>query len=767
MRNRITIIIFLMLCFFTNNAQSLKGLVTDGESHEPIPYASIVLNDLEGNFLEGVSTNDEGLYLLEYKNGTYNLVLSFMGYETINKEITIDGNQGLDFNMKNTITNLDEITVTAERTTVQQMIDKKVINVGSDILSSGGDASTVLSQLSEIDADENGRVSLRGNENVSILVNGKPSPLDNEELLQQISSNEISQIEIITSPSAKYQASGLTGIINIITNKKVRKGLSITTNANVNTLGGYNPKISFQYGQSKVNVKLGGGYSKRIYKTNRILMRSGTESFTQFTDYGYDGNIYSINGGLDWFISENDEFSISTNYRDNGHDLTNISSINQNNNEIKQDRFNSHSHITLNTNANYRHYFNEKKSFLELDAQISDNSNILKSDFRPNLEVLDNHLNNNVLISNVALDYSNNINDKLKIETGLLWNRQTLSNEKNQFDENNEIFVIDKFENTKSTYALYGMVNYKINKLTIQTGLRGEHYQRDAHLISEETKVSNTFNNLFPSLHLKYGINKKQSLSLGYNRRTSRPSLGQVNPNPFQSNEFSVNQGNPSLEPEFSNNIELSYQYKIEIISFSPEVSYRKKNQVITPYQFINEAGLTERTYLNNGNSDAIGFGLTANLNFPKWLKTDFSYNWFYEKFREDQLDFERNYSKNSRLTLKNTFTFSKKTNLVTTWRYSFRNESFNSNTKVNQNIDIAIRQKILKNKGSISLRVTDIFNTRVWDGETIGEDFTQKFRNKPKSRVAHLAFSYTFDGGEKLKNRNKKSRKYESGVVH
>ncbi len=764
---RFTLLFILIFCFSNNYAQSIKGQIKDAENQDPIPYATLILNDLEGNYLEGVTTDDDGKYVLKYKKGKYNLEISFMGYETLHKEIIFDGDIELDFNMKNALTTLDEVTVTAERTTIQQMIDKKVIHVGTDILSSGGDATTVLSQLSEIDADETGRVSLRGNENVNILINGKPSPLDNAELLQQISSDEISQIEIITSPSAKYQASGLTGIINIITHKKVRKGLSITTNANVNSLGGYNPKISFQFGHSNLNFKLGGGYRKRISKNHNFQIRNGAEPFSQFTDYSYDGNIYLLNGGIDWFISDKDELSINVDYKNNGHDLTNISSIFVDNSIFNQDRFNVHSHITFNSNANYRHYFNEKKGFLEVDAQVSDNANILSNNFVPNIDILDNEVNNDVLISNLALDFSDEINENLKIEAGLLWNRSVYENIRNQYDEMGSTTLFDNFKNRRSTYAIYGLANFKINKLTIQTGLRGERYQRNANLITEGTKVSNTFNNLFPTLHLSYKVSDEQSINLGYNRRTSRPRLGQVNPNPFQSNEFSVTRGNPSLEPEFSNNIELTYHYKKEIFSISSDISYRLKSNVITAYQFVNDEDLTERTYLNNGKSDALGFGINTKINFPKWFATDFSYNWFYEKFRTDRLDFVRNHSKSSRFTFKNTFTFSKKTNLVATWRYSFANELFNRNIKTNQDIELAIRQKILKNKGSLTLRVTDIFNTRGWEGLILGEDFTQQFQYKPISRVVHLAFSYTFKGGEKIKKRNKKSRKYDSGVVH
>ena len=213
---------FIFLLIFISQmsfAQSLKGIVREATTQEPIPYATILLKNTTDEFIEGVTTDADGKYFLKTKKGTYKVEVSFIGYEKIVMDVTINKPQQLDFKLAKGIATLDEVTVVAEQTTVQQLIDKKVVNVGKDLLSSGGDAATVLSQLSEVQADENGNISLRGSSNVNVLVNGKPSPLSTSELLLEIPSSTIAKIEIITSPSAKYQANGLTGIINIITNK--------------------------------------------------------------------------------------------------------------------------------------------------------------------------------------------------------------------------------------------------------------------------------------------------------------------------------------------------------------------------------------------------------------------------------------------------------------------------------------------------------------------------------------------------------------------
>ena len=210
--------------------------------------------------------------------------------------------------------------------------------------------------------------SLRGSSNVNVLVNGKPSPLSTSELLLEIPSSTIAKIEIITSPSAKYQANGLTGIINIITNKKVQKGLSLNTNLNANSLGGYGTNLGMKYGLSKINYRIGTSYRKNIFKNSNSQIRSGIRPFEQVADFEFNGDIYKINGGIDWFVTENDEISVSANYTDNGHNLNTEANIIEDNIQTPQDVFGQHSHKTLSANGNYRHYFQERKAFLELDA---------------------------------------------------------------------------------------------------------------------------------------------------------------------------------------------------------------------------------------------------------------------------------------------------------------------------------------------------------------------------------------------------------------
>jgi len=758
----IVFIIISMLAFFNVQSQSLTGIIKDKNTNERIPYATVILKNTNGTFLNGTTTNEKGNYQIAQKAGDYTIEVSFIGYKKYTSTLTLTEKTVLNIALEIDETKLEEVIVKSETTTVQQLIDKKVVNVGKDLLSSGGDATQVLNQLSEINTDVNGTLSFRGSQNVNVLVNGKPSPLSTSELLQQIPADEIHKIEIITSPSAKYQANGLTGIINIITKNKVQKGLNITTSTSVNNMGAYSGRTAISYGQSKLSYQLGASYTKNKSESERIRERSGTNSFTQLTDYNFNGDIYRINGGIDWFANANNEFSVGLNYTINNHDFNNKGRILQDNSSTFQTSLGSHSHKTTTINGNYRHNFSNKDDFLEIDAQLSYNTNDIENDFRPNLAVLDYVSDDVVFISNTAIDYSGTLNDNLRLEAGGLWNHENLNNTRIALDQNNIQFDESRFENTESTYAIYGLIKYDANKLKAQFGLRGELFERNTQLFTDNATVKNDFANVFPSLHLSYDVQEDQVMTFGLNRRTSRPSLWQLNPITVQSNEFSVRKGNPDLNPEFSNNFDISYRLKKKSFSTSVDFLYRLKKSPIVQNNFIDDNGINVTSYINGGTTDAYGIGFSTNLKPIKWLNSDVSFNWNYEAFRNDQPASSRNFSRNYNLLFRNQITFSKKTNAVLSWRYTGKSDSFFYSRKPVQNIEIGIRQKVFKDKGNINIRVSDIFNTNKREGQNFGTGFTEDYNYKYITRIVHFSFSYRIDGG-KVKKRNKKVRDYDS----
>ncbi|MEM8891037.1 MAG: TonB-dependent receptor, partial [Bacteroidota bacterium] len=623
----------VLMCSFPGaiHSQSLSGKIRDSQTGQGIPFATVVLSDSSHNFVEGSSSGKEGDYTLRVQQGTYFLKVEFIGYESYTQKIEIRSEQKLDIELSAQIFSLEEQTIEGQRTTIEQFIDKKVITVGNDLLSVGGDANTVLEQLAEVQVDPGGGISFRGSSNVNVLVNGKPSPLSNAELLQQIPSHEIESIEIITSPSAKYQADGLTGIINIITHKKVKRGINGSLIAGGNSLKGSNFGTNFSYGSKKFNFRLGSTYRKNISRHENYRIRSGIGPFEQWNNFLFDGDVWGINASMDWFANEHNEFTLGLNFTDNRHELRNEGDIIQAEDTLFQTSLAQHIHKILNLNANYRHYFESKDHYLEIDAQASDNSNILSASFKPNLEIGDNFSDNDVAISNLAVDYGKKIGSSSKFEAGYLWNKQNLNNRRLFYNALDEIVGQDQFQNQESTHALYLISTVSLNKLTIKAGLRGELFKREVSFSSNAPQLKNDYANLFPSIHLSYKINKQLTLVGGYNRRTSRPRMYQVNPIRIQSNEFTVDQGNPDLRPEFSNNFDVSFILQSKNFRISPTISYRQKQDLIIQNNNINEEGVTVYSFFNNGKSDVFGIGLDLSATFAKWWNSTLGFNGNYE----------------------------------------------------------------------------------------------------------------------------------------
>ncbi len=339
-----------------------------------------------------------------------------------------------------------------------------------------------------------------------------------------------------------------------------------------------------------------------------------------------------------------------------------------------------------------------------------------------------------------------------------------MDNSREFFDEINTVVSKELFENIQSTYALYTLVKYDFDVLKVQAGIRGELFAREANLISDDTHVKNEYTNVFPSLHFSYQLKEDQTFALGYNRRTWRPALWQVNPIAFQSNEFSIEQGNPALEPEFSNNFDFSYQLEKEKFSISPSLSYRITESIITSQNFVKD-GVNVSTYVNNGGIDAYGMALSSTIKPYKWFNSNISFYWNYREFRNDQIGFTRNFSRSASLTVRNQFTISKKTKAILSFHYFNNSVSFLGTQKYSYQINVGIRHKILKDKGGINLRINDIFNSQRYQGVDSGVGFVQNYSFKPVTRVAYLSFSYRIDGG-KINQRNKKHRQYKSGVI-
>lgn len=765
-----TTVLFFTIAMMAQNRHTLSGRVQDETTGEALPLVTILVKDANGGFAAGTSTDEAGAFELQIAPGPYQLTYSFVGYDLQEQALELLGDTTLVIRLQTLALDIDEVVVSGERSTTQYLVDRKVINVGKDLQSIGGDASEVLEQLAEVQTTAEGEVMLRGSNNVNILINGKPSPLSSAEVLRQIAAQEMVQVELITSPSAKYQADGLTGIINIITKRKNEAGWSGAFNGRVNNYGPFNTGLQFNYGGAKLNVGLSGNYGESWNRTQRSRDRiGGNAPYTQAGESEFDGSVKSLKGNLDWFIDPKNELSLSLTYTDNSHDIP-ASVLGQEQVESGEwipfefSSLNTHQHLTDEYNFNYRTYFAEKNNFLEFDFHFSDNRNALPATFMLPGDTSQNIIQYDTRIGNWSLDLEQPLNNiGAQLEAGVLWTTKQVDNHQDFIaDVNDPQIRKTAFSYHEDILGTYGLLKKKWEKWQIQLGLRWEWYENRGSFSSTQAFVGQGFQNLFPSAHLNYFYSDKVTFNLAYNRRISRPNLYQINPFTNSNDRFFQRAGNPNLQPEFSQNIEWSARLTERIWSFAPTLFYRAKtNLLISTYVFSEADQRTFQQFINEGRSDAYG-AEGAVAFFPySWTRTTLNLNYYLEQL--DHLENEFGSSRLTRfnLTAKQLFNFGKRWRLDLSWFYWGDTQSRFGFYAARSKLDVAANVKVLRKKGSIGLRVTDVFDTLEYFNEWVGQDFREESFRKSLTRMAYVSFAYRIEQGDKGKRRNRKKRSF------
>ncbi len=761
-------VFFFLLMFQRTFSQTLNGSVSEAKGNTSIPFATMVLiDDATGQFLSGATADENGLFTIFLPDSPVQMEVTSIGYlKKVIASADLRNRNQLHILLEADVTTLQEVVVTAEKPTVQLLLDKKVINVSEDMLSSGGSAVSVLERIPEIQIGPNGAISMRGSENVNILVNGKPSSISASELLKQIPSASIKKIEIITSPSAKYTASGLTGIINIVTDGAAERGTTLNISSSANSVGGYSGNVQFNHGKPKLTHRLNISYRNEIFKNNNSLISYGPHPFSSVSDFRFKGNVRNVGAGVDWYPNKLNEFTFGFKATDNSHDMVNASLIGNNGEIYLQSNLSQHLHQTIEVNGNYRHIFDSNSdNYLEVDFRGSNNNNVLSSSFFPVKDIFNNESKNDVLLFDVSADYVGTLNANTKLEAGLVWDQQVLSNRYSFFDDGGARTSMDSFNNTVYTYASYAILKYNLRRFQLQAGLRNEIFNRFANAGSGRVVNMNKFNDLFPSFHASWNLEDGNVITFGYNRRTSRPSLMQVNPNTIRENDFQMYLGNPSLQPEFSNNVDLSLQIKRGIWEIIPSFGVRAVNDVILTHLSADSAGIMVMSPMNSGQSRAATGEVTIEMKLANWWDASVSAAWSYENLSGAEALFARSYRRGGDFSLQNTLSINPKTTFIVSTRFSAVRYGYTYRDNTNYATDIAIRRKMLDERLTCNLRLEDILNSERYIGRNYSVGFEREYDYKPVSRIVYFTISYNLNSG-KLKDRNMKSRNHKSGVV-
>lgn len=760
---------FFLLLFIASQLgiaqeKRLKGTVYENQGQEPLPFATVVIFNGD-ELIEGRVTNENGEFEITIPKVFSHLEISSLGYMvSVIPSSDIDFNTKLRIGLIPQVETLDEVVLKTERTTTQQKLDRKIINLGSDLQQAGVNALESFDQIPEVQVDmANGTVALRGSDNIRILVNGKLTSQLATELLQQIPASQIDRVEIITAPSSKYRADGLSGLINIILKEKMDRGLNLNLNSTAGTRR-YSFGVDANYNLSFINFRLNASRSNLKTINNQTVDRnfSNGNKETIYTPNIFDGDIYRISGGFDVFLKDRHEFSITMDHTDNSHNYFNESLYTAvtDRDDYEFLRVSDHFHFINVLNANYRLNFDKGDHYIELDYNLnSSNNDYPLADFEDGILVNDQSLTENFDLQSLALDHNLPISDKLSLETGFSRNTQKLDSKRLQAPET----IPDRFTYDETLWGIYSSLRMALGKFQLQTGLRWEQFKSES--INAETNfvVNRDYSNIFPSVHLSYPLTNG-SLSMGYNKRISRPNFHHINAfqivNPLYVWEF-----NPNITPEYSHNIEFNYLKRLENMGWGLTTFYRKRQNVIL---WTEQSTTDQQVFRYENSGDFNSYGLEAFIDykfFPFW-DTRVSLNHYITHIdQSESVTWDRTFA--TRFQLKNTINLSKKINLDITYFHNPKQQNPFNYIQPRSRFDIAARVRLMQNRLSLNLRAVDIFNQNILERYSRTSNLMQKTTWDIQMQTRNFLISANYKLFENnQKNRNRKARNYNEAPI-
>lgn len=791
---------------------TISGKVIDNELEVPLEYATIsVQNVNDPSIVNGSVTDINGEFSVEVKKGTYNIIVEFISYESKefnNRQINKDLNLGtIELGLGSE--NLDEVVVRAETTQVDIRLDKKIYNIGKDLTTAGGTVSDALNNVPSISVDIEGGISLRGNENVRILINGKPSAMagfGSTDVLSQLPAEAIERVEVITSPSARYDAEGTAGIINIILRKKETLGFngSVTVNGGIPENASISTNLNYRTEKYNLFTTTGYRYSEspgyaffdtRYFEPRADVLLDSISYDRNIEDRDYDriNRGFNANVGMEYYLSDMSSITGAVFYRlgddrdvtNNLNDylLGNTELLGTNRNEVENEEDQS-----IQFSLNYVKKFDNKGHQLTADFQF-ENDNETQDAFIQENTIYNNTDNNDIDIPSestltkedqkeylIQADYVLPIGEDSQFEAGYRGNFENEVTDYKLFQENDlDQFVLNEsqtniFDYSENVQALYTQYGTKLGSFSFLLGLRLENTNLKGKIDSElteaelqeefsfpiNTEFDNNYLGLFPTVNLIYELGEDENITVGYNRRINRPRGWYINPFPSRSSRNNIFQGNPNLNPAFSNAFDLGYLKKWEKLTLTSSVYYQRETDA---FQRVQEEVLISGPSgqqievirsipFNLATNDRMGGELGFLYNPAEWLRLNGSVNVF--RFKLDGEFNGTDYSQDnsswfgrfsSKVTLPLQIDW--QTNLF----YRGPSDEIQGTQEGILNVDLAFSKEILNEKATLSLNVRDIFNGRKRNSYTNTEFFEQdsEFQWRQGQSI-NVSFIYRFN---------------------
>lgn len=761
-----------------NEPGQVSGIVTDKDLKEALPYVSIIINDMDGKFISGNSTREDGSFTIkDIPAGKYILMAQFIGYNTFSMEIEISNNRSIleigSIELEPNVAMLDDVTIIAERSTIEQKIDRKVINVGKDLTTAGASAADIMGNLPTLTVDQDGNITMRGNDNVRILVDGKPTNIPAAQLLRQIPSTSIKSIELITNPSAKYNPEGMSGIINIILHKNSNLGFNGNINTGV-TLGKNvrsNGSLDMNYRVGKINLftNAGTNFGKREMNGRISNFVDNSREEILFVN---DNNSYLYKIGVDYYLDDNNTLSFYTNQNKYfGEPFADIhilyfdhpaDNINQ---KLNLDNEN----LSSTYNFDYKRDFNKEGHSIELEANYNmvHGSEFAKFNFtggEGNFSNYQDDVSDDNSNTTVNLDYINPLNDKSKLELGLEARQREVHN---IYKTTNPNLGEADYNYDNRIYSFYTTYGQSFEKWSYQLGVRLEQYNVEAVLNGDKIFEEDYFT-AFPTAYVSYQFSEKKTLQVTYGRRVDRPGLNQVNPVREFNTPRITGLGNPELNPQFTNSVELNYTQNFEKGNFTGGVFYRIINNEInqTILEDPEDPSRLLLTFINGDDNSSYGLELSGSYKPFKWWSIHPSFEIYHQNTRgvigTEPVEVEDN-AFNFRVN--NNFKASDALSFQVFGYYRSPAEEMQFKSREMYFVNAGARYNLFKDKATLSLNFTDVFNTQKFTFNT-DLPYKQSGSFKPESQAVYLGFSYKFGGGKNsaLKRKSRESNEKEGG---
>ncbi len=779
---KISVFIILILFSVSNTfAQfptiSISGKVIDQQTQLPVEFATVIALDIESKTtLGGVSTSESGSFQFDIPESKFNVIVRFIGY----KSLTILEPEILDskVELKNLFLIpdskiLEEVTVRAEISQTEFKLDKRVFNVGKDLSNTGASALEVLNNVPSVNVSIEGVISLRGSQGVQILINGKPSVLADQagNALGTITADMIDKIEVITNPSAKYEAEGTSGIINIILKKEEKRGINGSVSLNTGTPNNHSLGFSMNKRTEKLNIfsQIGAGYrtmpsddesENRSFQSNSIVKSKGKSIKNE--------NFYNFILGSDYYINKLNTITLSGNFAYEIEQESSIARFDSFNGNLLTSAFDREEKTNAN-NPKWQYELQYKKDFVDNKEHVflfSATGNYFGKDqsmaysnnvFSGDISSLNQRAKNNYARADYTfkLDYTQPFANKFTLEAGSQYAINGVANDFGIENFNDGRWISNSaqtnvFNWNQNVLGVYSTGAFEGKKWGLKMGLRLEN--TDLKTLLETTNEANNQNytNLFPSLHSSYKVTKTFSLQAGYSKRIFRPRLWDLNPFFNIRNSFNVRAGNPNLQPEFTDSYEITSIHDFGMSSLSLAFFHNHTEDVVEQVLTF-EGNNTLSRPLNIGQNNSFGSELNLKLVATKWftLSNNFNYNFFVRNgsFENNSFDFQGNQWSN-RITTK--FKLPKDFDLEVSNNYNSKYKTFQRDITEAFFFDMGVRKKVMKGKAILNLSVRDVFATRISESQALQDNFYARNFSQ-RGRFITFGVSFGFGKGEAM----------------